>query len=218
MSVVKTLQKNVVRLKYALALGFLFLLASQREGYAQKFPHEFWHEGKIVLDKGDTLRGVIKYDLQADLLQFNNGSGNIEAYSSKRAIFFEIFDSSVKRYRQFYSLPFTNTSGYKSLMFFEFLTEGKITLLAKEALEYRTENAGGYYRMTYTRLVLVNKYYFMDEKGNIEAFEGDRNALLKRMGNRGQDVNKYIKTNRLKYDYKYDFVKIIEYYNSFFSS
>jgi hypothetical protein len=216
MSVVKRYYIHVVQVKYALAIGLLFLMASQQEVYAQKFPHEFWHEGKIVLDKGDTLRGFVKYDFQTDLLQYNAGGGVIEAFSSKRAIFFEIFDSSVKRYRQFYSLPFTNISGHKSLTFFEFLTEGKLTLLGRESLEYRTENAGGYYRMTYTRLVLVNKYFFMDEKGNIEAFEGDRNALLKRMGNRAQDVNKYIKSNRLKYDYKYDFVKIIEYYNSFF--
>jgi hypothetical protein len=37
---------------------------------AQEFAFELWHEGKLILDSGDTLRGSIKYDLQSDLIQY----------------------------------------------------------------------------------------------------------------------------------------------------
>jgi hypothetical protein len=34
------------------------------------------------------------------------------------------------------------------------------------------------------------------------------------MGNKSDDVEKYIRENRLKFDDKYDLVKIVAYYNS----
>jgi hypothetical protein len=37
---------------------------------AQQFAFELWHEGKLILDSGDTLKGKIKYDLQSDLIQY----------------------------------------------------------------------------------------------------------------------------------------------------
>src|SRR5262245_33802181 len=104
---------------------------------AQDWPFELWHDGKIVLLEGDTLKGPIKYDLNQDVLQLNLKT-KIEAYSARKVLFFEIFDITVHRYRQFFALPYTSPAGYRAPVFFELLEEGKLTLLAREALESKS--------------------------------------------------------------------------------
>ena len=92
-----------------------------------------------------------------------------------------------------------------------------MTLLVREALENRTYSSP-YYVGSYTRVVLVYKYFFMEEDGDIVEFNGNKNDLLDLMGKRAEEVEKYIKANRLKYDEKYDLAKIIAYYNSLFGT
>jgi hypothetical protein len=38
------------------------------------------------------------------------------------------------------------------------------------------------------------------------------------MGKNGDDVEKFIKSNRLRFDEKYDFARIIDYYNSLYGT
>lgn len=182
---------------------------------AQRFPFEFWHDGKIVLEEGDTLRGSIKYDLQSDLLQYEKDN-KLGSYTARKVVYFEIFDKTVKRYRYFYSLPYAAMGAYKAPVFFELLTEGKLTLLCREAVELRSYPSSFYYYGSTNRMVLVYKYFFLNEKGIIEPFTGKRNDLVNLMGNQGESVEKYIKTNRLSLDSKYEFAQIVEYYNSQF--
>lgn len=184
---------------------------------AQQWPFEYWHEGKIVLVDGDTLRGLIKYDFQQDLVQFNDQKNIIEAFTPRKALFFEIFDNTVSNYRIFFALPYAASGNYLTPVFFELLEEGKMTLLSREALEYRTFSSAFYYG-SYTRLVLVYKFFIMDEKGNINEFKGKKNDLLNLMGRKADDVEKYMKVNRLKIEDRVDFTKAVAYYNSLFKS
>ena len=184
---------------------------------AQQWPSELWHEGKIVLLEGDTLKGKIKYDLQQDMVQYIYPDLRIEAFTARKVIFFEIFDVTVHKYRQFFALPFSALSTYKTPVFFELLEEGKMTLLAREALEYRSYNSP-YYVGSYSRLVLVYKYFFLEETGDIKEFMGNKNDLLELMGRKAEDVERYMKANKLKFDEKYDLVKIVAYYNSLFGT
>jgi hypothetical protein len=177
----------------------------------QQWAFEFWHEGKIVLTDGDTLRGMVKYDMQQDLLQYSLRDSKPEAYTARKVLFFEIFDTTVNRYRRFFSLPFMTTPGYKSMIFFELLEEGKMTLLAREQLEYRNMNS---MYVNYSRLVLIYKYFFLKENGDIEEFIGSKNDLLDLMGRHGDKVDEFIRKNRLRYDQREDMVRIIDYYNS----
>jgi hypothetical protein len=174
-----------------------------------------WHEGKVVTVAGDTLKGLVKYDMMQDIIQFTHTDQKVEAFSARKVLFFEIFDNTVHRYRQFFVLPFTQTGSYRAPIFFELLTDGKMTVLAREKLEYRTISSG-FYGGSYQREVLVNYYYLLEENGNIVPFLGDKRDLLDKMGKYDEDVEKYIRANRLKMDDKYDVVKIVNYYNSFF--
>lgn len=197
----------------AVSFGLIMPLLS----FSQSWPFELWHEGKIVLVAGDTLKGMVKYDLKQDIVQYDIPNQRYEAFSARKVLFFEIFDTSVQAYRRFFALPYTFAGSYKTPAFFELLAEGKITLLSREALEYRTYQSP-YFVGGYTREVLVNTYYFIEENGDITEFKGNRNELLDRMGRKASDVEKYIKANHLKIDDKYDLVRIVEYYNSLFAS
>lgn len=195
-------------------LVLLVCIAAAAQG--QEFAFEYWHEGRLVTEENDTLKGSIQYNLQSDLVQLKQGS-HLETYTARKIIFFEIFDVTVKQYRQFYSLPYALTENqYKAPVFFELLAEGKMTVLSRESLEYKTYSAFNYYG-TYTRLVLVNKYYLLDEKGAITEFKGNKNDWIYLMGNKGSDVQRYSKTNKLDFDDKYDLVRIVSYYNSLFA-
>jgi hypothetical protein len=196
----------------------IILLFSLGHGLAQKFPSELWHEGKIVLlDGADTLVGQVKYDLQQDLIQYTTTSQTIEAFSAKKVLFFEIFDATVHKYRSFYALPFTTQSGYRAPVFFELLEEGKLTLLSRESVETRSYSSMYYYG-SYTRQVLIYRYFFLDENGKITEFDGNKKELLELMGKKADTVEDYIKANRLKMDEKYDFAQIVKYYNSLFGT
>jgi len=182
---------------------------------AQEFAFEFWHEGKVVLETNDTLKGLVKYDIQNDLLQVKVRN-KLESLTARKVLTFEIFDTTVKRYRQFYSLPYSPNNTYKTPVFFELLCEGKITLLAKEKLEYRTVNSPFFYG-NYSRLVLVNVFYLLKQNGVIQEFQGKKNDWLKVMETRENEVREFSKVNRLDFDEKYDLTRIIDYYNSLFS-
>ena len=195
----------------------LLLVAALTASAQREWPSELWHDGKIVLIDGDTLKGMVKYDFQQNVVQYVVNNKQAEIYSARKVLFFEIFDETVHRYRRFFVLPYTNASNYKAPVFFELLEEGKITLLSRELLEYKTYN-NSFYGGSYSRLVQTYYYYLLKDDGRIEDFRGNKNDLLDMMGNKGKDVEKYIKANRLDFDDKYDVAKIVAYYNSLMGS
>src|SRR5690242_3249063 len=67
---------------------------------AQQWAFELWHEGKIVLTDGDTLKGMLKYDLQQDVVHFTANDQNDIVYSARKVLYFEIYDNTVHLYRQ----------------------------------------------------------------------------------------------------------------------
>lgn len=184
------------------------LLFSQRH-----WPSELWHDGKVVLVDGDTLEGLVKYDFQQNLLQYTMNNRKARIYTARKVLFFEIFDETVHKYRKFFVLPYSNPSNYKAPVFFELLEEGKMTLLSRELLEYKTYN-NTFYGGSYSRLVQTYYYYLLKEDGTIEDFRGNKRDLLDLMGRQGKTVERYMKANRLDFDDKYDVAKIVAYYNS----
>jgi hypothetical protein len=195
------------------ALLFACFFAFGQHSWQRTWPSELWHEGKLVLVSGDTLKGLLKYDFAQNLVQYIVNNKTAEIYHARKVLFFEIFDQTVHKYRRFFALPYSNTSNYRAPVFFELLEEGKMTLLAREMMEYKTFN-NGFYGGSYSRLVQTDSYYLMKPDGNIEDFTGNKNDLLSRMGNKSKAVEKYIKSNRLDFDDKYDRARIVAYYNT----
>jgi len=183
-----------------------------------QFPSELWHEGKIVLVNGDTIKGNIKYDLDRDIVQIHNKQGT-EAYTAKKLLYFNFLGEISRQYRQFYALPFRITSEYKTPVFFEVLFEGKMTLLAREFITIKTSSYGnvGILGNSYSRQVLAHRFYFLNDSGNIVRFQGNKRQLYQILKNRESEVKQFIKRNRLKYDDKSDMIHLTQYYNTLFT-
>ncbi len=206
-----------------ICLIFIGILGLSVSLEAQRFPHEFWHEGKVVLLEGDTLFGDIKYDLERDVIQLRRGADIMEAFSARKILFFEIFDETISQYRLFFALPFAISSNYKAPVFFEVLFEGKLTLLNRESIQiqnvtYYDPRFSRYYHDPFMRgmnyPVLVYNFYFLNEKGQIAEFSKKKRDLYRIMRNRQQDIKAYIKKERLKVDRIDHLIKITRYYNS----
>lgn len=110
-----------------------FLIQISFSAISQDFPSERWHKGKLVLLSEDTIVGKIKYDLQNDLLQVNVRNV-LQTYSSRKILYFEIFDETIESYRHFYALPYNVQANYKVPLLFEVLYEGKLSLLCREEI------------------------------------------------------------------------------------
>ncbi|UII24627.1 hypothetical protein LVD15_14985 [Fulvivirga maritima] len=184
---------------------------------AQDFPSEIWHEGKIVLLEGDTLRGLVKYNLESDLIQYSGNKKTIKAYTGRKLLFFEIYDETVERYRQFFSIPYSLNGDYKVPIMFEVLVRGdELSLLCREAIEYQVRSYPYSMGGTYSSYVLVYTYYFMSPDGTIAKFSGKKKDLLYIMKEKHSEMKKYIKENKIDVDKRSDLAKALIYYNSLF--
>ena len=153
------------------SLLFFFLIHLSVIGFTQDFPSELWHKGKLVLLSEDTIIGKIKYDLKNDLVQINVRNV-LQTYSSRKILYFEIFDETIESYRHFYALPYNVQQNYKVPLLFEVLYEGELSLLCRE--EIVTESVPQYNSYPYStygnsrynssRTRLSYKYYFFDAR------------------------------------------------------
>ena len=196
-------------------LLFLIILAHQVS--AQTFPSEIWHEGRVVLIDNQEFKGSVKYDLETDIVQLNDDK-TIRTFSSKKLLYFEIFDESVDTYRQFYALPYAVSQGYETPILFEVLHEGRpLSLLAREAVTTETVPQYSYYygRSNYfSRYKLSYEIYFFNEKTGISRYQMKKRELLDLMGRKSSEVRKFINDNNLRVDRRRDLERITAYYNS----
>ncbi len=188
---------------------------------AQYFPSQVWHEGELTLLDGEKLRGKLKYNLEADVVQLNT-TNTVQTYSARKVLFFEFYDQEYGRYRQFYALPYEGTSNYKVPRLFEVLHENTLTLLCREEIVQDNVPQFGYYnyygnRMG-TRQRLDFNYFFLNRDGEIVRYSQKKDDLYDILANHQREVRKYIKQNRLKHDRQGDLVRITAYYNTLLNS
>lgn len=187
-------------------------LVHAQSGYAS----DNWYRGSIILAEGDSLSGELHYDLQNNLVQLNAGNV-IKAYSARQVWSFSFYDPDLMADRQFYALPYTVESNYKAPVLFELLTEGDISLLAREKLV--TENVpqygyGGFGNYSYLRTRIRRDYFMGFANGNIKNYDGTKKDLLYLLRDHASEVKKFINAHRFRYDDKRDLIQIINYYNS----
>lgn len=192
-----------------LFVGITFTLS------AQQFSSEVFHDGFMVTTEKDTIKGDLKYDLDANILTVIH-QGKTKSFSSHKVFYFEIFDKILNNYRQFYSIPYTVNVGYKIPVFFELVYEGKLSLMTRERIVSQTVNSSSAYwgGGTGTQLVIRYSYFFMDSNGTITYYTGRKKELLSFMAKKQSDIKKFIKDNKLDTDEMADLVRIIAFYNS----
>ena len=188
----------------------------------QDFPSQIWHEGKIVLANNEVLTGLIKYDLETNIIQRQAQKG-IETFNSSSIEFFEILDEIYGGIRTFYSLPYAMNTDYEVPVFFELLVDGQnMTLLAREYITVENRmggmGMGGMYMnpMWGGPMMGMNKlafhFYFLQD-GKIQKFSQKRKDLLNIMDDKSSEIRLFIRKNRLQYDQRGDLLRITAYYN-----
>ncbi|MEO9967255.1 MAG: hypothetical protein ABJF11_15760 [Reichenbachiella sp.] len=184
--------------------------------WAQEFSSRTFHKGWLVTDSQDTVRGDLKYDMESNAVQIIVEKERVNTYSSKKILYFEIYDSILKAYRQFYAIPYQVESNYKVPILFEVLYEGKISLLVREKIVITTDPYSQAYfngpSATSERLSFT--YYFVDTEGKMVMYNGKKNHLFEILDKNSAKVKEYVKSNKLKTDEMRDIVRITAFYNS----
>lgn len=169
----------------------------------------------MVTTEKDTLKGKLKYDLEANVLTAIVGD-KTKSFSSHKVFYFEIFDQLLNTYRQFYSIPYKVNYDYKIPVFFELVYEGKLSLLRREQIVLQTVSSTATYwgGGSATQPVIRYSYFFLDDQGTITYYSGKKKDLYRFMIKKQSQVKKFIKENKLDTDDMNDLVRITAFYNS----
>ena len=99
-------------------------------------------------------------------------------------------------------------------MLFELLFEGPVSLLVREEIVQETANTNNFGGPQLVRDRLKYNFFFLDNKGNIQFYNGRRSELIDFMSRKASSVKSFIKENKLKTDEVRDLIRIVAFYNS----
>ena len=191
--------------------------------FAQEFPSDIWHKGLLVTNLGDTIEGDLKYDFDSQSIQLDDGE-TIKAFNVNNLFFFEIYDKTIRDYRQFYSLMYEVGYDYNVPVLFEMMIEGKISLLLRERIIAETNQS--YFPSYYSYGIMpsfsnnygyVNKvkydYFFLTDDGKIHRFKGKKKEILSLMQDKYSVMKEYISKNKISLKKMSDIARVVNYYN-----
>ena len=207
---------------------FVFLLGLNVLIQAQQFPSDRFHLGSVTLNDGTEMKGRIKYDLESDVILITEqGKSNIVTLSANQFQFFSIDGGRDGARRGFYSVPVVNKSGYKRPRIFELISQGRISLIAREfvATRTRTSSPVSYRRSMYdpfydpsNRIVsysyLAYNLWLIDENAEITELGENKNEVVNAFPYHHAELRRFIKKEKLKVDKIEDLAKLVTYYNS----
>ena len=209
--------KKVKRYKLVIVLcliSFSFTLKGQ------KLSPKIWHEGYVVTNDRDTVRGSLKYDFESNLIQVIVADQRTITFSSQQLLMLRFYDTYFNRNRAFYAIPYRLAGNVKNPIFFEVLVEGPMTLMTREYLVLQSVNNynSPFYRSTASSQIgsyeiLSYDYYFLNVEGDIIPFTEKKKDLLRIFDKHQDEMHKYIKKNKLHVDKQADLVSATVYFN-----
>lgn len=181
---------------------------------AQRFSSDEWHKGFLVTTDQDTIRGLVKYNMETNIVLVSRNNV-VQSFSSQKIFYVEILDKLVKNYRQFYSISYNVRYDYKVPILFELMYEGPLSLLARESVVTELVNSGmSVYSSTIRQNVLNLTFYFLDKKGNMKIYSGRKQDLYVILAKKELQVRDFIKKNKLDPSELTDLIRITAFYNS----
>lgn len=208
----ESLKKAVFTLT-VLFVGVTSLLAQNH------FPSQLWHKGNIYGTDGQTYAGLVKYDLENNLVQLQTET--ISTFPASNVSHFEIQNQANDGLRRFYSLPYSLKGVSETQVFFEVLTEGQdITLLSREYIKtnYRSTGSKRFNGPTNDGLKVVTEYrlafdYFFFKDNEIQKYSLIKKDLMDFFPTYKNEVNLFMRKNNLEHDKRGDLIRITAYYN-----
>jgi len=208
------------QIKLGLLLIFIGLSTFSMAQDRNQFPSQIWHKGTLFLTDGSSVNGLVKYDLETNLVQLQEETVN--TFSASNVTSFDIFDENYKGIRKFYSLPYALNGGYETPIFFEVLTQGEhIALLCREYIATDTRGINNWAGMgmnpfwgpqNVSGFRLAFTYYFL-KNGRMERYSGKKKDLFDLLPGYDEDLDLYMRKNRLEHDQRGDLLRIAAYYN-----
>lgn len=185
-----------------------------------QFPSQMWHQGKIYTYEGNLYSGLVKYDLDNNLVQLQTET--INTFTASNVSHFEIYDEVYKGIRRFFSLPYSLNGDYETPVFFEVLTEGdELALLCREYIATDARNAGVWSPMGMNPLwgpqtmvghrLAFQYYFFKDNK--IQRYSLKKKDLFEMLPGYEKEMKLFMSKNRLNHDKRGDLLRITAYYN-----
>ncbi len=207
-------------LKLYLLLIFVCLGSLSWAQTRNQFPSQKWHKGTLNLVDGSTSTGLVKYDLETNLVQLQ--AETVITFTASNVTSFEIYDETYAGIRKFYSLPYALNGDYETPIFFEVLTQGEhIALLCREYIVTDNRGMNNWSGMgmnpfwgpqTATGYRLAFTYYFL-KNGRLERYSGKKKELFDLLTGYDEEMQLYMRKNRLEHDQRGDLLRITAYYN-----
>lgn len=186
----------------------------------REFPSAIWHKGNIYGSDGQSFSGLVKYDLENNLVQLQDAS--ITTFTASNVTYFEIFDEMLGGIRKFYSLPYALNSGYETPIFFEILTETEdLALLCREYIATDSRNMNFFGPMAMNPIWgpqnsvgyrLAFNFYFL-KNSSIQKYNLKKKDLFKLLPGFDDEIDLFMRKNRLEHDQRGDLLRITAYYN-----
>ncbi len=174
-----------------------------------------WFKGKIELSDGTVYEGKMAFSIKDNYVIIRKGL-KVKSYSPLHVNYFRFYDKNRKMIRQFYTLPLEKESGYKSLMFFELLVDGPITLLNREVLiktDSPTESSAIDYLPIEENTYLRDRYYILNQDGLQRVWNMSTEFFEFVAADLEEEMHEYKKEHNLHLLKRHHIMRMIYYYN-----
>lgn len=165
---------------------FLFALINL-PAYSQ-VAEKKWSKGAIILQKNDTIRGLIKHNLTKSLVQIKVNNA-IRTYSAQQVSFYMFYDTFYIRNRVFFSIPYARRKHHlKKPTFFEVIYIGNpLTIISRPAV------MAGKQRFNHYNYYELARFYFIDKKDRIVRVKRTKTSLFKVLKRHHKKMEKFLK-------------------------
>lgn len=168
-----------------------------------------WISGKVVTKVGETFDNVaVKYEAYTDALNFKSKEGAVLAIPSRKIDYFEFTDLETDTNYLFRQIE---TLGY-----FQVLYEGKTILYKKIKKKIRVGKEENGYNSS---AEVTDKIYdviqiFLELEGSGELVEVKNKGSLHEVLGKRDEMKKFMKSNKIKFDEDSDLVSVVKYYDT----
>ncbi len=195
------------KLRYVLVVLFLSQLFSIK---AQEKSFDLWHIGTLYLTDGDSLKGLLKYGSDVDLVQIKAGNKEF-AFNYNQIDSFWIIDITDSSRRDFDIYAYKNIEGFERPLPFEMLVSNpKFKILTREVVELVSSGSMMYQGFATTRTITTQYYYLQGNQ--LLYFNASKRDVLEITNAKEHQILNYVKNNKLRYYRKSDIKLIFEFY------
>ncbi len=208
------------RLNYQIGAGTTSLLGMPMRGaeiVGDSYLYPDWRQSNVMLYEDDKLieNHLVRYDMQDDNLEFKFGNDVRVLKGSKVKSFVSL--DSVNNAPSFYmnGKDFVNKDNVPFDGFLQILSDGKMPLLKRYEVYVKQPdynialNVGS---IDY-KIIKKTQYYYLNN-GKLYLIPGSKGRILKLFGDEKDNVNKFMKLNKVQVSQEHHLSAVFNYYNS----